>query len=107
MTAQEMRDSLRAASIPEHLWGGIIRYVIDGIRPGDFLCAVIRMDIEEALRRAFLTTRPAIPTLTTWFLTEAPADCAGTPTAVDDWISKKRIERESQQKGAQNGNTEG
>lgn len=87
MTADEIRESLRAEGIPEHLWAGIIRYVIDRIRPGGFLCAVIRMDVEEAHRRVFPPTRPAIPKLTTWFLTQVPEGCCGTPTCIEDWIT--------------------
>ncbi len=95
MTAQEVIDSLTKAEIPEHLHGGILRYVEVGIRPGGFLCACIAMDAEDALHRAAdIETSVAIPAITHWFLFDAPAGCAGSRETLEAWINSKRVERE-------------
>lgn len=80
MTPEEIRASLTDNEIPEHLHDGIVRYLVQGIKPGGFLRAIIRMDVEEAHIRVFPPTRLAIPKLMTWFTTQAPPECSGTPT---------------------------
>lgn len=38
--------------IPEHMHGGVYRYVMHGVEPGDFLCALLENDFMEATGRA-------------------------------------------------------
>ena len=94
MTAQEMAESLQKAEIPDHLHGGLMRYVLQGIRPGGFLSACIALKVEEAVQRAAdEPTKRSIPKITTWLLTEAPEECVGTQELMDAWIAKKAEER--------------
>ena len=94
MTREEAFDSLTKTEIPEHLHGGLVRYVVSGIRPGGFLCACICLNTEEAVMRAAdETTKRSIPVITTWLLTEAPEEIVGTPELMEAWILTKAKER--------------
>lgn len=95
MTETEARESLRDSGIPSHLHDGLIRYVVSGIRPGSSLTSCIVLNVEEAvLRAADAFTKISIPNITTWLLTEAPAECVGTRDLMEAWIKKRSKERQ-------------
>src|SRR5580765_5875680 len=52
MNEQQVYESLKAAGVPEHLHGGIVRYIINGILPGGFLRSVIANDAISVVCRA-------------------------------------------------------
>jgi len=92
----QLAFTLRQEGIPAHLHGGILRYVIQGIRPGGFLCSCIAMNTTEAVMRAAdQHTKEAIPKITTWFLTVAPPDCCGSPENLEQWIRTKLEQRKA------------
>jgi hypothetical protein len=95
MTVGEMTATLIAEGIPEHLHGGILRYVDQGIRPGSFLSACIARQMEVAvLMAADTATAIAIPAITHWFMFHAPGDCSGSELVMEAWIHTKRAARE-------------
>jgi hypothetical protein len=52
------------------------------------------LNVEEAvLRAADAHTKGSIPKITTWLLTEAPAQCVGTRDLMEAWIKKRSKER--------------
>ncbi len=81
------------AAIPENLRGGIERYLIDRLKPGDFLTAVICNDLFAAFSRADENSRLALPTIIRWFYNRAPHVCHGSKSAMLRWLN--RVEDES------------
>ena len=65
-------------------------YVNHGLRPGDFLSAVIRNDLKEAVARADSENLRNLPAFVAYFYNEVPAICWGSSEAMDQWIEMHR-----------------
>ena len=88
-----MSGEINYSLIPEHMRGGVRRYLEDGIRPGDFLNAVLENNLVEA---AALADNINVHMLLDWakFLhNELPLQCWGSKEKVEAWIKKKREEK--------------
>jgi hypothetical protein len=81
--------------LPEHLRAGAVRYVEQGIRPGDFLCAVIRNDLTQAILRADLASSMWLREIVTFFEFHTPPACHGSDAALEAWLAKFRAKEES------------
>ena len=77
------------AAIPSRMQEGLKRYVIDRLLPGDFITAVVRNDLRDAVRRADDENLPLIPLYVRWFYNVAPARCHGSPEAFARWLADK------------------
>lgn len=75
--------------VPEHLRGGVERYVREGIQPGHFLCAVIDNDLFEAVRRGGPESLAGLKSLVSWFDMFAPAPCYGSLEKRLDWQKRR------------------
>lgn len=84
--------SLTEAGIPEHLQPGLIRYLLEGIRPGDMLQGVLKNNLTEAMTR-YSGDANDIRKLVMWLLNCVPAPCWGSPGDVERWITRKALER--------------
>jgi len=73
------------AAIPERVRGGIMRWVEEGVMPGQFLWAVIRNDLREAVWAADDENLPLIPLYVRWFYWHAPAACCGSVEKANQW----------------------
>jgi len=73
--------------VPEHLQGGLRRYVELGIPPGHFLQAVLRNDLRDAVNRADLTSLAGLSDIVKFLHCYAPSGSHGHQTAYGDWIS--------------------
>lgn len=90
--------SMEEAGIPRNLQPGLVRYFLEGIRPGDFLQAVLKNDLREA------TVRNAgdpydLHKLIIWLNNCVPAPSWGSPQDVERWITRKAIERKGEEAG--------
>jgi len=74
--------------LPEHLRGGIKRYVEDGVQPGHFLTAVICNDLFGAFARADITYRNALFDIISFFYNETPGNCWGSPEKMVLWMNR-------------------
>jgi hypothetical protein len=95
LTAEEIRikTSLVDYGVPENLHGGLVRYIISGIRPGSFLCSVLANDLLFAVCRADdNVTVESLRAVTRFLNTEAPQQCHGSHGLVADWIRNKEKE---------------
>ena len=81
--------------LPEHIRGGVQRYIEDGIPPGDFLTAVIRNDLRESFARADDINTERMFDIVSFFYNEVPLLCWGSVKRMTDWIEKKRKERDA------------
>ena len=66
---------------PENMHGGIARWVLFGIVPGDFLQAVIRGDLFEAAARADDINQGLLFDYCKFLYNCVPGDCYGSPEA--------------------------
>lgn len=72
--------------IPERMRGGMIRYATKGIKPGDFLTAVIDNDLWEAVKNADAENVLLIGLYATWFRWVAPEECHGSRAKRIVWV---------------------
>lgn len=75
-------------AIPEHLQDGLQRYMMEHVRPGDFLVAILASDLHDAVLRAadavaFFGIRPVVHYLRAC----ANPKCYGSRDIVDRWIA--------------------
>jgi hypothetical protein len=75
--------------IPDYMADGLIRYVEDGIPPGDFLTAVLENDLSEAIGRADEANIKVIPAYVFWLYNYAPIGCWGSKAKVKSWMKRK------------------
>lgn len=74
-------------NIPTHMQETIKRYVIEKVRPGDFLSAIIKNDLRNAIGHADSENLPLIKLYVQWFYNRAPMACTGSESAMNSWLS--------------------
>jgi len=74
--------------IPPRMNGGLKRYVLDGVRPGQFLEAVISNDLRESVGRADDENMRNLPAYAAFLYNYFPAGSWGSPQAMEKWIDK-------------------
>jgi hypothetical protein len=84
-------EKLYDYGIPERMHGGLIRYVEQGIPPGDFLQAVINNDLREACGRADDENKRLLPEYIMWFYNWAPGACWGSPENFKEWMEESNV----------------
>ena len=84
-------------AIPAIQLEALQRYIRDGTPPGNFLTAVLRNDLKEAVARADATNQPLLALYVQWLYNRAPFGCWGTPEQVERWTAKRRAERDGRQ----------
>lgn len=80
--------SINYGRLPEHIRGGVQRYIEHGIAPGDFLTAVIRNDLGASFACADERNIEAMRDIVTFFWTEAPAGSWGSREHMSYWLSR-------------------
>ena len=75
------------SGLPEHLRGGMQRYIEHGIPPGGFLTAVLENDLAGAFGRADNTSLAALHDIVRWAHWVMPAGAWGSPAKVQAWIT--------------------
>ena len=71
--------------LPEHLQGGMKRYVEKGIGAGHFLTAVLSNDLVGAVSRGDPASLEALPDIVRWLYWEIPSNAWGSSEAVKNW----------------------
>jgi hypothetical protein len=77
--------------LPERMHDGIQCYIENGIRPGDFLTAVICNDLREACRCADDENRHLLFEYVKFFYAHAPCDCWGSPEKYKAWVRHRGL----------------
>jgi len=78
--------------IPSHMRGGIARYVLKGIPPGQFLTALLENDFMEAAGRADMQNLANLDKWATFLYNFVPTACRGDDQAVRDWCKSGGLE---------------
>jgi hypothetical protein len=81
--------------VPEHMREGITQWIENGIPPGDFLCAILRNDLKDAVGRADDTNLRNIPAFVSFFYNCAPAQCWGSIEQFEAWRTMHQRIREA------------
>ena len=71
--------------LPEHLQGGMRRYIENGIGAGHFLTAVLSNDLFGAVSHADPKSLEALSDIVKWLYNEAPSTCWGSKERVQEW----------------------
>ncbi len=78
-----------SARFPDRMRGPIVRYLVAGRRPGDFLQAVIRNDLREAVCRADDENQTLLLAWVHLLYMHAPTGSWGSPAALEEWIERR------------------
>jgi len=86
-------DATKARSIdysrlPQHMRGGMQRYIEQGIPPGGFLAAILANDLVLAAMRADAINQHQLFDYAHFLYNQAPRDCWGCQEAIDEWIEQ-------------------
>lgn len=80
--------SFRGFVIPERMGPALDAWIASGKLPGEFLQAVLRNDLREAVVRADPENLIALPAYIGYLYNEAPAACSGSPEKVKAWAER-------------------
>jgi len=94
-----MRRQIDYSILPEHMQGGMQRYIEQGINPGDFLYLILCNDFVHALGHADMINTARIVDYAKFLYLEVPTACWGSREKVDNWIAahEERRKNESNQ----------
>lgn len=73
---------------------GLRAYVLDGIEPGGFLCAVIANDLRRACELADPDSLRNLPAFVSFLYSHAPASCWGSYERLIRWVERGTQMRE-------------
>jgi hypothetical protein len=71
--------------VPEHMRGGVMRWIEHGIPMGSFGMTLITGDLGAAARRADHINVNHLDTMLHWFTLYAPLGSYGKPEVTDNW----------------------
>ena len=88
---QDITEACERCNIPLQMRGGITRYLLHHIAPGDFLRAVFENSLVDAIARADDGNRASITAYARFLYNEMPIRGGkgspwGSPEAVTEWI---------------------
>jgi hypothetical protein len=72
--------------IPEHMRGGMKRYIEDGISPGDFLLCILKNDFVHAACRADHMNINSLKGYAMFLFNECPSPAWGSEKEVNEWM---------------------
>jgi len=82
-----MSYRFREFVIPDYMMEGLELYIEHGVVPGDFLTAVIKNDLAEAVGRADDHNMRNLPAYVGYLYNEAPATCWGSAEKMKVWVA--------------------
>jgi len=82
-----LKAKFLASGLPEHMFGGVDRYLNHGIQPGDFLSAVISNDLKGACGSADFINRSLLFQWVSFFYNHTPSNCWGSTQRMYEWIN--------------------
>lgn len=75
--------------IPERMQAALKRYVVDRIKPGSFLTAVITNDLRGAFDHADEENSKLVGLYVRWFINVPPWSCWGNVKNMQAWLAEK------------------
>lgn len=86
---QTLRVKALELGVPRHLIAGLVRYIVEGVKPGDFLQAVLSNDLMKAAGRGDGQSIAGLKALCLFLYNDAPNACHGSPENVADWCERQ------------------
>lgn len=74
--------------VPPHMWGGVERYFLQGLMPGDFLTALLSNDLMGAFSRADDLNANNMRRWAMFLYNYAPGGSYGSPDHVARWVAR-------------------
>ena len=84
---QRIESDYMARGLPVRMWGGIKRYLSDGIPPGDFLTALISNDLLGCVSHADDENVLLLHHYIKFLYNGVPGNCWGSPKRFEEWIN--------------------
>lgn len=78
--------TLDLSTCPERFREGLERFVLERIKPGHFLMAVLENNLVNAINRADLQSQRELVPLVTFIYNEIPSECWGSRDKVHRWL---------------------
>jgi hypothetical protein len=85
MTDEQICAVFNLNILPQHMRGGILRYLQSGIGPGSFASAILENKFAEAHGRADEINTERLRDWANWLYNYAPSDCWGSAEKVKKW----------------------
>lgn len=83
-------EAMDYTGLPESLHRGMKEYVEHGVRPGQFLCAILKNDsVTEAVTRADAGNVIRLYDIVIWCLNTLPSSAWGTPEKFEEWMKER------------------
>jgi len=76
-------------AVPDRGLRALERYVMAGVRPGEFLCAILANDLRGAVVRADETNLKLLPQWVRLLQEYVPLSCWGSGRAVEEWLRRE------------------
>lgn len=80
-------------AVPRHLRDGLVRYIVDGIRPGSFLCAVLANDLLSAVSLGDPESLAGLKPLMLFIVNEAPNSGVRSYENIAAFVKRRAAER--------------
>ena len=72
-------------AVPENISGALVRYIVDGLKPGSGLSAILSNDLKEAIACCDDDSWDSVREVVRWLYHYAPTDCYGSAEKVQAW----------------------
>jgi len=92
ITSKMKKYNINYSTVPEYMQPGLKRYIENGIRPGDFLYAVLCNDLVAAYLNADDTNRKYLGNYAWWLIQECPIGAWGDKDTVEKWMTDGGLE---------------
>ncbi len=102
--AVNTEEGIRAAAVhrrvPSHIVDGFVLWVTHGLKPGQFVTAVLENNLANSFLRADPTNRRAMLEIVTFVYEDLPLTCWGSKEKMKAWAEACQKEREAKEKDA-------
>ena len=78
--------------VPEHMQAAALRYMLHGLKPGQFLTALLYNDLLETFARADNTNHDAVHDWLKWLYNCCPGNSYGSAERVAEWIAHEGLD---------------
>lgn len=79
---------IQTSSLPRRMHEGLLRYIVDGYRPGGFLSAVLANDLKQACSVADDENRYLLYDYIFFLYNYAPPTCYGSKENFEQWLKQ-------------------